>query len=190
MLLLTLNEVFDMIVMTLAVGFIFSGIFRRPAEEEYDPLKESSSRFNWKDLQFAILVSVPGIIIHEFGHKLVAMSFGLSATFHAQYLWLAIGVGLKLANFPFIFFVPAAVTIYGGASPLVHSLIAFAGPGVNLILWLGTLFLMKAKLVKKKYYPIIYLTSRINMFLFIFNMIPFPPFDGYTVFSGIIQTFF
>ena len=188
--LLTLNEIFDITVMTLVVGFIFSGIFRKPVEEDYDPLKEHSSRFNWKDLQFAILVSVPGIILHEFGHKLVAMSFGLSATFHAQYLWLAIGVGLKLANFPFIFFVPAAVTIYGQASPLLHALIAFAGPGVNLIFWLGALFLMKTKMVKKKYYAAVYLTSRINMFLFIFNMIPFPPFDGYTVFNGIIQTLF
>jgi len=187
---LTIFEIIDIIVMSFAVGFIFSGIFKRPAEEEYDPLKEPSSRFNWKDLQFAILVSVPGIILHEFGHKLVAMSFGLSATFHAQYFWLAIGIGLKLANFPFIFFVPAAVSIYGQVSPLVHSLIAFAGPGVNLVLWLGALFLMKIKLVKKKYYPIVYLTSRINMFLFIFNMIPIPPFDGYYVFGGVIQTFF
>ena len=185
---LALVEIFDIIVMSFAVGFIFSGIFKRTAEEEYYPLKESSSRFNWKDLQFAILIAAPGIIFHEFGHKIVALSFGLSATFHAAYVWLVLGVALKLSGFPFIFFVPAYVTIYGGVSPLVHSLIAFAGPGVNLILWLGTLFLMKTKIVKKKYYPIVYLTSRINMFLFIFNMIPFPPFDGYTVFQGIIQT--
>jgi len=183
-------EIFDIIVMSFAVGFIFSGIFKRPAEEEYDPLKEHSSRFNWKDLQFAILVAAPGIIFHELGHKIIALSFGLNATFHAAYLWLVIGIFLKLASFPFIFFVPAYVSIYGGATPIVHSLIAFAGPGINLVLWLGALFLMKKKLVKKKYYPAVYLTSRINMFLFIFNMIPFPPFDGYSVFNGIIQTLF
>lgn len=190
MVLITFQEIIDAVVMSFAVGFIFSGIFKRPVPEDYDPLKEHKYGFQWRDLQFAILIAAPGIIFHELAHKIVALAFGLSATFHAAYLWLGIGVVLKLMNFPFLFFVPAYVSIYGQASPLIHSLIAFAGPGTNLVLWLGALFLMKTKMVKKKYYQALFLTSRINMFLFIFNMLPIPLFDGYTVFQGLIATFF
>ena len=52
----TLGEVFDITVMTLIVGFIFSGVFRKPVEHDYDPLKQLKSRFNLDDFKFAILI--------------------------------------------------------------------------------------------------------------------------------------
>jgi Zn-dependent protease len=33
------------------------------------------------------------------------------------------------------------------------------------------------------------ITSKINMFLFIFNMIPIPGFDGFQIISNIIRVF-
>jgi len=186
----TLWEIFDIIIMTIVVGYIFSGVFRKPSFDDYDPIKHFKKGIDFTDLKFAVLVTAPGIILHEMGHKFVALALGLSATFKAAYTFLALGVLLKLMSFPFIFFVPAYVSIIGQATALESFMIAFAGPAVNLVLWLGSLAAMKARLIPKKWNPVLLLTSRINMFLFIFNMLPIPGFDGNKVFMGLIGAFF
>ena len=138
----TVIELVDIIIMTAAIGFIFSSFFKRPQshEEDHDPLKQSKSSFiNWDDFKYAIIITAPAIILHEFGHKFAAMAFRLSATFNAAYSFLVLGIILKLMNFPFIFFVPAYVSFFG-ATPIQSILIAFAGPAVNLVLWLGSKF--------------------------------------------------
>jgi len=186
----TLAEIFDIVVMTVVVGYIFSGLFKRPVEEDYDPLKHFKAGFDIKDLKFAILVTAPAIILHELGHKFVALSFGLEAVFQAAWFFLGLALILKLMNFGFIFIVPAYVSILGRATPLEFGLIAFAGPAVNLFLWLGTAIALKRNLFPTKYNAALALTSKINMFLFIFNMLPIPGFDGSKVFTGLIQIFF
>ena len=110
-----------------------------------------------------------------------------SATFHAAYLFLLIGVVLKLIKSRFLFFVPAYVSFSVLATPLQHSMIAFAGPAVNAVLWLGSELIWRKKLVNKKYTPMFFLMAKINMFLFIFNMLPIPGFDGSHVFSGLLS---
>ncbi|MBU0461161.1 MAG: hypothetical protein KJ574_01105, partial [Nanoarchaeota archaeon] len=104
------------------------------------------------------------------------------------YTWLAIGTLLKVLGTGIIFFVPAFVSISGDMTPLVHSAIAFAGPGMNLLLFIGAWALQKYGKIDKKYYPAVILTKRINLFLFIFNMLPLPMFDGFKVYQGILQT--
>ena len=186
----TFGELFDMVVMTLVVGYIFSGLFKKPVEEDYDPLKQLKQGFFSDDFKFAVLVAAPAIIFHELGHKSVALSFGLEAQFQAAYFFLMLALLMKLMNFGFIFIVPAYVSIIGRATPLESSLIAFSGPAVNLILWLLALFALKKNFFPKKYNVALLLTSRINMFLFIFNMLPIPGFDGSKVFMGLVQAFF
>ena len=116
---------------------------------------------------------------------------GLFATFHAAYTWLGLGVVLKLVGAPFVFFVPAYVAHSAAALPWQSALIAFAGPGVNLILWLGAAYILKkSKNLSHTKSVALHLTSKINMFLFIFNMIPIPGFDGWHVFSGLLGTLF
>ncbi len=184
--------------MTLVVGFIFSDAFRRPVSANYDPLKQSYSRFDWQTIKFAIIITAPAIILHEIFHKMTAIYFGLDATFNAAYFWLILGLVLKLVNFGFIFFVPGYVQIGCSSvncnfSPLINSLIAFAGPFLNMVLWLGSWLILKSKAKftrNRRTYAILYLTQQINMFLFIFNMIPLPFFDGFKVFDGIIRALF
>ena len=201
----SISEVLDIVIMSLAIGFIFKDVFlpRRHAllqTKEYDPLSRYRGQQKTKSALlnnafiFAIMVTAPAVILHELGHKFIALSMGLGATFHAAYLWLAIGILLKLMNFGFIFFVPAYVSIGGaGMTPLMHSAVAFAGPAVNLIIFLTVFLLMKNKAFVRryqKYAPVFVLTYKINLFLFIFNMLPIPMFDGWHVYSGIIQTLF
>ncbi len=189
---LSFKELFDIVVMTVVLGVIFADVFRRFM---HPYAFYGKPRFDWEGIKFAMLATAPAVILHEFGHKFVAMAFGLHAVFNAAYMWLGVGLLLKLMNVGFIFFVPAYVSISApiGVSihPLVYSIIAFAGPAVNLVLWLGAKYALKKEgLVKKKYLPLIYLAKQVNMFLFIFNMLPIPGFDGFKVYSGILQTIF
>lgn len=185
----SLNEIFDIISMTIIVGYIFKDAFKAP-KTEYEPLHHYQKAYNWDDYKFAIYAVAPAIIFHEFGHKFLALAFGLSATFKAAYFFLGLGLVLKLLNFPFIFFVPAYISILGQATPLQLSLTSFAGPAVNLILWLGSWLFLKYGKVKRKHIFLLGLTSKINMFLFIFNMLPIPGFDGFKVYSGLFEMLF
>ena len=192
--LITFGEIIDLVLMTLFVGYIFSGIIpvRR---EHYEPLIHYRRGFDFEGLKFAIMATAPAIILHELAHKFVALGFGLDAVFYAfyrSYFTLVLGIFTiisKLTGFGFMFFVPGFVGISGNGTNLQFTLTAFAGPFVNLVLWLGAWYLLKYRIYKKKHYLLLLLTQRINMFLFIFNMLPLPGFDGYKVFAGLINAF-
>ncbi len=181
---LTLNELFDIVIMSLAVGYIFMDMFK---------IQRSSSswqnRFDWNSLFFSALITAPGIIVHELAHKFIAILLGLSATFHAHYQFLMVGIALKLMNFPFIFFVPGYVEIpYLYIHPLINSLIAFAGPAFNGLLYLGAKFALQKKFSQRTT-MILFFTQKINGLLFVFNMLPIPGFDGWQVYAGLVRFF-
>jgi Zn-dependent protease len=187
-------EIRDIVIMTLAIGFIFRDVFHyKPKVEVLTPeyYMNRAKGFkgfrgiNWTDFWFAAAVVAPSIILHEFGHKFVAIAYGMTAVFQAAYTWLAVGIVLKLIGSSFIFFVPAFTSIIGEAAPIQHAAIAFAGPGINLALWLVSLIVLKTAKLKNNHRNFLFLVSRINMFLFIFNLIPIPGFDGYSVFSNL-----
>jgi len=188
-------EIIDILIMTLALGFIFKDFFRPHVRvsDNYDPLeyyKSKKSMFDWQNMKFAIIVTAPAIILHEFGHKFVAIMFGATATFHAAYMWLGVGIVLKLIGSSFLFFVPAYVSHTAVATPLHSAAIAFAGPAVNLVLWVCAWGVLKAGIkVNQRTGSILHLTSRINMFLFFFNMIPIGFFDGAHVLKGLLAAF-
>lgn len=176
----TFRELLDVIIMTLAVGYIFMDVFRRY------PIG-----FDKRAFWFACLVTAPALILHELAHKFLAISFGLQAEFHAAYFWLMIGVILKLLHFSFIFFVPAYVSI-GGMTvlPYQSALIAFSGPFFNFLLFVIAWALLQQKRMKHKTFLFLYITKQINLFLFVFNMLPIPFFDGMKVYEGLFQTLF
>jgi Zn-dependent protease len=183
----TIAEVIDIVIMSLALGFIFKDVFQIKPSSGYDPIAYFKQSSNQRNFWFAVAVTAPAVILHEFGHKFVAMGFGATATFEAAYMFLGLGVLLKLMNFPFIFFVPAYVAWRGTVTAFQASFIAFAGPLVNLILWLGALAYLTYG--KPKHVQFWSLTSKINMFLFIFNLIPIPGFDGSHVVMNLLRGF-
>ena len=192
--LITIGEIIDLILMTFFVGYIFSDMI--PARRDnYDPLAHYKKRFDVERLKFAIMATAPAIILHELMHKFVALGFGLDAVFYAFYrstFTLMLGMFTiisKLTGFGFMFFVPGFVGISGNGTHLQFALAAFAGPFVNLVLWLLPWYILKYTKYRKKHYLLLVLTQRINMFLFIFNMLPIPGFDGYKVFIGLIRAF-
>lgn len=214
--LFTFHEIFDALVMSFIVGLIFSDFFakfnatgrkkgrtfirsRGKNEIEYDPIEHHSRKqlhlgslsVDWDDMKFAIVIIAPAIILHELGHKFVAIGFGVQATFHISYMFLGIALLLKLFNSPFIFLVPAFVSYPASAlTPLQSSAVAFAGPAVNLILFIGSALLLKyGKNLSERSITLLALTKKINLFLAIFNMIPISPFDGGHVVQGLVQAF-
>lgn len=203
------QELIDILIMTVAIGFIFKDIFapKQTITADYDPLKHHRGPTGWQKFKFAAAVTAPAIIFHEMGHKLVSMIYGLQGTFHAAYTWLGIGLVLKLVGSPFLFVVPAYVSICeipgtGMASreclqilaqrPLIGAAIAFAGPFVNLLMWLGAWYMLKfhSKKLSNSWKLGLHYSKFINLFLFFFNMIPLGMFDGAKVFSGLWQGLF
>lgn len=175
---------------------------KKVSEDALEKYLKKSRSFDWHSLWFAALVTAPAIILHEFGHKLTALSFGFTSTLHAACSTANIAAGhgffdfycgltivtivMKLLNVGFIFFIPAFVETVGNATVLQHTLIAIAGPLVNLTLFLVALIILKThKKLSLKTMNFLTLTKNINLFLFVFNMIPIPGFDGFSVFKGI-----
>lgn len=179
--LVTPKELVDMVVMTAAVGFIFKDFFRTRLYG-----------FDWNAFKFSCMVTAPALILHELAHKFFALSYGLQATFHAAYLWLGIGVLLRIARFPFIFFVPAYVGIAGRSITASQSaIVAAAGPLANLALFLASWAILKsARKLSRRTTLFLIVTKQLNLFLFIFNMLPIPAFDGFKVYSGLFQALF
>jgi Zn-dependent protease len=80
---------------------------------------------------------------------------------------------------------PGYVNIPEISNSFQYRLIAFVGPAVNLLLWLVSAAILKySHDLNRKSLAFLALTRRINMILFIFNMIPIGPLDGAKVFFG------
>ncbi len=189
---ITPMEILDLIIMTAGIGFIFKDVFGfnpriKKNMDVLDYYRRPVEKRKWDNLWFAIAVAAPAVVLHEMGHKFFAISNGIDATFHAHYLFLALGLLLKLANFGFIFFVPGYVSYSAvNVRHLTRALISFSGPLMNLLLFLACLLVMKyAKNLTARTMKLLYLSKQINIFLFVFNMIPIPPFDGFHVVSNL-----
>ncbi|MDD5253924.1 MAG: hypothetical protein PHG05_02355 [Candidatus Nanoarchaeia archaeon] len=184
MTLFAISELIGIVVLTIYLGYIFSGTLAK------------GKKFDKTDFKFSIMVAAPAVILHEFAHKFTAMAFGLPAVFHVFYediftLMLAgVSIVLKAIGSPFIFLIPGFVSIPNVSDPLQYGLIAFAGPFINLLLWVGSsVYLKHAKKLTRKKMIFLYITKRVNMILFIFNMLPFAPLDGEKVFSALFSLF-
>lgn len=207
--LLSFQEFFDIVVMTFLVGFLFKDAFgpvpvaKHKRGKEVDVLdkymrstKKSSKSWFGSDFWFAVGVIAPAIVLHEMAHKFVALGFGMDATFHAFYAdpttrFIGIlAILAKLTGFGFVFLVPGFVRIIGSGTALEHFLIAFSGPLIHGLFWLGAFLLLRYKQdLSDRARRFIFLTKYINGFLFIINMLPIPGIDGFAVYSNLFRVF-
>ena len=185
---ITIREIIDIAIMTVVLGYIFMDYIKRP-RTEYDLLRYKGG-FDLESFKLAIVVAAPAIIIHELAHKFVALAFGLTAVFKAWFFGLFLGLILKIFHSPIIIFAPGFVEI-GPATDLIHALIAFAGPLMNLLLFGLSWYILnhKSKMSRKEA-MLWYMTKQINLLLFIFNMLPIPPLDGSKVLFNLIRAIF
>ncbi|MBW2983111.1 M50 family metallopeptidase [Candidatus Woesearchaeota archaeon] len=192
---ITPHELLDIGVMTLILGFLFKDTFRPTPTYSDDPLKAfKKPRTKWKDFLFATAIIAPSIIIHELAHKFTAMGYGLDATFHAFYanpttlVIGAIAIAARLLGSGLVLLIPGYVHVLGEATAGQHALIAFAGPAVHLLFWIGgKAYLHFKKKLTERQRQFATLTANVNGLLLILNMLPIPGVDGHAVYTNLIQ---
>ncbi len=123
-------------------------------------------------------------LLHELAHKVVAIEFGQTAEFRADYGMLFMAIMSALIGF--LFAAPGAVYHRGRITVEQNGIIALAGPVTNL--GLAVVFFPLV------FFPgvlgtIGHLGVVINLFLATFNMLPFGPLDGKSVIQWSKQVF-
>ena len=184
MALFTLIEILSLLLTVVVIGYIFSGI-KRKLEPDLIP-----KWFDWNDFLYSAAIASPGIILHELAHKFVALAMGISAHYEVWVPGLVLGVLLKAFGSGFVILAPGYVVL-NAPTAIQQSLTAFAGPAVNLVLWIGaTLALKYSKSMSHNKAIALSLLKDMNKWLFIFNMIPLPPLDGFKVIQPLLGMIF
>ncbi|MFH0922674.1 MAG: site-2 protease family protein [Candidatus Micrarchaeota archaeon] len=130
------------------------------------------------DKFFLILITVgTAFILHELGHRSVAIAYGAKARYQAWTLGLFLALVMAFfTSGQFVFAAPGAVYIFGPhLTREQNGKIALAGPMVNLLLAIFFLFALQFSFLPTALAATGFM---INAFLGAFNMIPFPPLDG------------
>ncbi|WP_296868171.1 site-2 protease family protein [uncultured Methanobrevibacter sp.] len=135
-------------------------------------------------LPIVVVSVVIGSLLHELGHKFVAMKYGCQAEFK---LWpLGLLIAVITSFFGFVFASPGS--LYIGSENLsdeINGKISIAGPMANMVLAL--IFLAIAALIyplkiHSNIFHLIYLISTVgfsvNCFLATFNLFPIYSLDG------------
>jgi len=117
-----------------------------------------------------------GFILHELAHRYFARRYGAHAEFYANNTMLF--MALLFSFFGFIFAAPGAVVIRGYLTKRKYGHIALAGPMMNILL--GIVFLLFGIFLPVTM-PVAKPGMMINFWLALFNMLPFPIFDGFKV---------
>ena len=160
-------------VLSLAFAFIYSGAYLMGGS-----VSRLFSFFFLLLFFVSLLTAGLGFLLHELAHKVVAQRYGCTAEFRAfdQMLYLALGLAFVVG---FIFAAPGAVMISGSVTRRENGLISMAGPMTNFVL--GSLFLGLTFALPTL--SMVWGTGfSINMWLGLFNMIPFGNFDGIKIF--------
>lgn len=167
------------VVLTAAFTLLYSGIrYSEPQFEEvfFRHYLGDSWMAGLFGLMFAIVVL--SFVGHEMGHKFVAQDLGCWSEFRIYPTGLLLT--LVTSIFGFIVALPGAVYIRGRISDEDNGRISIAGPLVNIVL--GAIGIVGCLVFNGE--PILiffYLLLSLNASLAVFNMVPFPPLDGYKI---------
>ncbi len=143
-------------------------------------------------MYFLLLVGVIfSICVHEMSHAYIAYQQGDSTAVDQGHLTLNPMIQMG----PMSLLLCAVIGVAWGAVPVnphrmrhrwSHAWVSFAGPLVNLILFVLFSLLLGLLLRNEAsdlFVNFAFMTATINIVLFLLNMLPVPPFDGNTVFG-------
>ncbi|MCA9486199.1 metalloprotease [Candidatus Woesearchaeota archaeon] len=133
----------------------------------------------YASFSFIIFVTVGlGFLLHELGHKFVAQHFGFVSEFRGDFPMMLVSLAFAFSGFTLL--APGAVMILGRIDKRQNGIISIAGPLVNLCLALFFvgLNLFFSPIPTSFFGMLLEMGIVINVFLGLFNMIPFWIFDG------------
>jgi Zn-dependent protease len=150
-----------------------------------------------RDIPFVAITLMIAFTFHEFSHAYVAYRFGDMTAKKQGRLTLNPIQHLDPIGTLLIFIAgfgwarPVPVNRYNFKKPrLAGVLVSIAGPLSNLILTaLGFLIwyaFMKAGAISTSIVDFLNLFIQLNIVLFIFNLLPFPPLDGYRIVEDLV----
>lgn len=116
-----------------------------------------------------------GFLFHEMGHKFMAQRYQCYAEYRANFQMLFLALVVSFLGF--VFAAPGAVVIDGYINRKQRGIISLAGPLINTILaalFLPLIFFVQTPL----FYKIVLYGFNINIWIALFNMLPFGMFDG------------
>ena len=126
-------------------------------------------------LAYSIIIVGLAFLLHEIAHKFTAQWYNCWAEFRSNTIMLF--VAILSSFFGIIIAAPGGVHIRGAISVAREGKIALAGPTTNIIL--AILFQIVSFIPFIETFGI--LGARINIWLALFNLLPFPGFDGETI---------
>ncbi len=132
----------------------------------------------------AVLIIVfTSFVLHEIGHKVVAIFFGCESEYVVSYPLLLISFFIAwFTNWKLIFAAPGAVVSYKhGMTEREEALISLAGPMVNVFVAIICLYLMYH--ARATYLSFLQTLGLFNCFVAFFNMLPIFILDGKKVYD-------
>lgn len=128
----------------------------------------------------SFLAIITAFVFHELAHKYMGQKYGFWSEFRMfpQGLLLALVFGV-LAGI--VFAAPGAVQIYGSPGRKEYGHISLAGPSTNMVIAL--IFLSLGFVFFGVIASTLFFIGYINIFLALFNLLPFGPLDGRKVMS-------
>ncbi|HIQ02796.1 MAG TPA: M50 family peptidase [Desulfurococcales archaeon] len=141
-------------------------------------------------LASAIAVAL-GFVCHELSHRGVAVRLGYTARYRLWPMGLVLALLLSVLTLGrIIFAAPGAVVIYPRyywfpPSRWDQFKIAVSGPLANIVVGLISYLVLKLPipLIPVIVYYVLVYVAYVNLFLALFNLLPIPPLDGFTVFK-------
>lgn len=130
-------------------------------------------------LPIALVAVGTGFVFHELAHRQAARHYGFTSEFRAWYPGLAFAVILAIiTGGRFIFAAPGAVYFFGNNVSLKQNgIISVVGPLTNIVLGLF-LLLISFFVIDPFAKTILQISSMINFWFALFNMLPIYPLDG------------
>ncbi len=160
-----------------------------------------------ESILFTIVVLIISIIIHEVAHGYAAYALGDPTAKLAGRLTLNPVPHIDLVGsilIPGLLVLSQSSMLFGWAKPVPYNpynlksarwgeaIVGFAGVGTNLLL--AVIFALIARFTFGTDLEMLVAPAAtiayINLFLGMFNLIPLPPLDGYTVLRGLLPTRF